>query len=60
MSDSMACSAPDLQTARRINEEARNDLASSVVGKLVGIVDGRIVAVADDLDEVVERRIGGE
>jgi Family of unknown function (DUF5678) len=25
------------------------------VGKFVGLVDGRVVAVADDLNEVVER-----
>jgi hypothetical protein len=39
--------------AARINEEARRDPNSAYAGKFVGIANGRVVAVADDLDEVV-------
>jgi hypothetical protein len=39
--------------ARIINEEARGDPHSPYAGKFVGIADGHVVAVADDLDELV-------
>jgi hypothetical protein len=59
MSDALACSERNREAARRINEEARNNPRSSLMGRFVGIVDGQVVAVADELDEVVEslRRI---
>jgi hypothetical protein len=59
MSDALACLQRNREAARRINEEARRDPRSSLMGKFVGIVDGQVVAVADELDEVVEslRRI---
>jgi hypothetical protein len=55
MSDALALSEINIAVARKINEEARNDPGSALVGKFVGIVDGQVVAVADDLDEVVEQ-----
>jgi hypothetical protein len=39
--------------AHRINEEARADPNSPYAGKFVGIANGQVVAVADELDEVV-------
>jgi hypothetical protein len=59
MSDALARSERNHEVARRINEEARNDPRSALMGKFVGLVDGQVVAVADELDEVVEslRRI---
>jgi hypothetical protein len=62
MADAVAISELNRQVARKINSEARDDPGSSLPGKFVGIVDGRVVAVADELDEVVEslRRIGAD
>jgi hypothetical protein len=39
--------------ARQIKEEARANPNSPYKGKLVGIADGRVVAVDDNLDVVV-------
>jgi Family of unknown function (DUF5678) len=55
MSNAAVFSKRNHDLARRINEEARNDPLSPLMGKFVGIVDGQVVAVADELDEVVER-----
>lgn len=41
------------QLARRINEEAKRDPQSPYAGKFVGIANGQVAAVADDLDELV-------
>jgi hypothetical protein len=41
------------QLARQINDEARKDPNSPYKGKFVGIANGRIVAVGDNLDDVV-------
>src|SRR5258708_40073426 len=41
--------------ARRINAEARSNPQSPYAGKCVGIANGQVVIVADDLDEVVRR-----
>ena len=41
------------ELARRINEEARANPQSPYVGKFVGIADGQVVAVGDDLDDLV-------
>jgi hypothetical protein len=62
MSDAVACSDRNGEAARRINDEARNDPRSSLRGTFVGIVDGQVVAVAGELDEVAEglRRIEAE
>ena len=39
--------------ASRINEEARRDPQSPYAGKYVGIANGQVVAVADNLNELV-------
>jgi hypothetical protein len=39
--------------ARKINEEARGNRHSPYAGKFVGIANGQVVAVADDLDGLV-------
>ena len=41
------------ELARQINEEARTNPNSRYKGKFVGIANGQIVAVSDELDEVV-------
>ncbi len=41
--------------ADHINEQAREDPASPYAGRFVGICKGEVVAVADDLDSLVER-----
>lgn len=43
------------ELARRINEEARANPQSPYAGKFVGILNGQVVVVADDLDEVDRR-----
>jgi hypothetical protein len=41
--------------ANRINAEARTNPQSPYVNKFVGIANGRVVAVGDDLDQVIEQ-----
>jgi hypothetical protein len=41
--------------AERINEEARNDPSSPYAGKFVGIVNGQVVVVTDDLQSLYYR-----
>jgi ribosomal protein RSM22 (predicted rRNA methylase) len=41
--------------ARKINEETRRNPQSPYAGKFVGIANGKVVVVADDLDELVPR-----
>ena len=55
MSTLPAVSNPNRELARKINEEARNDPHSPFAGKFVGIVNGQVLAVAGDLDELVQR-----
>jgi hypothetical protein len=43
------------QLARRINQEARSDPQSPYAKKFVGIANGQVVAVADDLDEMTRQ-----
>ena len=43
------------QLARQINREARNDPNSPYAGKLVGIANGQVIAVAETWREVAER-----
>jgi len=38
--------------ARQINQEARADPSSPYAGKYVGIANGKVVVIADNLDEV--------
>ena len=51
--DSLASVNRDL--ARKINEEARQNLNSPYAGKFVGIANGQVVAVGDTARDVVER-----
>lgn len=43
----------DSQLARAINQEARSDPSSPYTGKFVAIADGKVVAVSEQLEEVV-------
>jgi hypothetical protein len=47
--------APDLNRAlaRQINQEARSNPQSPYANKFVGIANGNVVVVADDLDTMV-------
>lgn len=54
MSDGKGVSELNREMARRINEGARNDPRSPVAGRLVGIIDGQLVAVDDDLARLIE------
>jgi hypothetical protein len=56
MSDADMAPDRDEELARRIHEEAQRDPHSPYAYKCVGIVNGQVVAVADDWDEL-ERRL---
>lgn len=43
------------ELARRINAEARSNPQSPYANKFVGIANGQVVVVADDLDELVRQ-----
>lgn len=43
------------ELARRINEEARRNPQSPYANKFVGIANGQVVVVTDDLDELAQR-----
>jgi len=43
------------ELARQINEEARRDPHSPYANKFVGLANGQVVVVADDLDELARR-----
>lgn len=55
MSSSLTVSELNYELARKINEGARENPESPFAGKFVGILSGQVVAVADDLDELVQR-----
>jgi hypothetical protein len=55
MSTSVTVHERNRLLARQINQEARRDPHSPYAGKFVGIANGQVVVVADDLDELVER-----
>ena len=61
---SVADTVKDLnrELARRINQEARSNPQSPYTDKFVGIVNGEVVAVADDLDEMTRqlRQVEGD
>lgn len=40
---------------KRINQQARADPSSPYAGKTVGLVNGEVVVVSDDLNEVARR-----
>ena len=44
--------AANQRLARQINLEARSDPSSPYAGKFVGIANGQVVVVADNLDDV--------
>jgi len=54
---SVANTVQDLnrQMARRINDEARSNPLSPYANKFVGIANGQVVAVADDMDEMTRQ-----
>ncbi len=43
------------ELARQINEEAKKNPKSPYANKFVGIANGKVVVVANDLDEMIER-----
>jgi hypothetical protein len=55
MSDSNRVRKLNEALARKINEEARRNPQSPYANKFVGIANGQVVVVADDLDELVPR-----
>jgi hypothetical protein len=55
MADSLSVTQLNREVADRINEEALKDPSSPLAGKFVGIIDGQVVAVADELREVMRR-----
>jgi hypothetical protein len=50
-----AVSEPNRELAWKINEEARDNPGAVFAGKFVGISNGQVAAVADDLDDLVQR-----
>ncbi len=54
MSGSATVQDVNRELARKINEEARSNPQSLYAGKFVGIANGQVVVVADDLDSVIQ------
>ncbi len=54
---SVADSVQDLnrELARQINEEARSNPQSPYANKFVGIANGQVAVIADDVDELARR-----
>ena len=54
---SAASTVQDLnrELARKINEDTRKNPQSPYANKFVGIANGQVVVVADDLDEMARR-----
>jgi hypothetical protein len=55
VSASLTVAELNRELARKINQEARDNPPSPLAGKFVGISSGQLVAVADDMDELVQR-----
>jgi hypothetical protein len=55
MSTSPTVSELNRDVARKINGQVRDNPQSPFAGKFVGLLGGHVVAVADDLDELVQR-----
>jgi len=55
MSNSTTIQERNQQLAEAINQEALANPNSPYAGKFVGIANGQVVAVTDDLDELVRR-----
>lgn len=54
---SAANTVPEInrELARKINEEARSNPQSPYANKFVGIANGQVAVVGDDLDEVIRQ-----
>jgi hypothetical protein len=55
MADSLSVTQLNRDVADKTNEETLKDPSSPLAGKSVGIIDGRVVAVADELREVMRQ-----
>ena len=55
MSSTSAVADGNRELARRINEEARQDPQSPYANKFVGIANGQVVVVADNLSEMLSQ-----
>ena len=55
MSATGTVQALNRELARRINAEARSNPQSPYANKFVGIANGQVVVVADDLDDLARR-----
>jgi len=55
MSTSATVQERNRELARQINDEARANAQSPYAVKFVGIANGQVVVLADDLDEVVRQ-----
>src|SRR5262249_2645723 len=55
MSDTSSILELNRQLALKINEEARRDPHSPYANKFVGIINGQVVVIADNADEVYHR-----
>jgi hypothetical protein len=55
MSDSNTVLERNRQLAQKINEEARKNPQSPYANKFVGIVNGQVVVIADDPNELGHR-----
>jgi hypothetical protein len=55
MSSDLTVQEVNQELAWKINEEARRDPNSPYAGKFVGIANGQVVVVADDLAELMRR-----
>ena len=45
----------NLEVAHKINDEAKADSSSTYAGKFVGLANGQVVVVCEDLDEAVRQ-----
>jgi hypothetical protein len=55
MSTSTTVQELNREVARRINAEARSNPQSPYANKFVGIANGQVVVVTDDLDDLARR-----
>lgn len=55
MSDVRTVQELNHELARKINEEALKDPRSPYANKFVGLANGQVVVVGDDLDDVIRR-----